>query len=163
MKINSTIPFQNSLEYYSHIVFETFKVKWHPCKQFFSLINNNNSPGAKSGKLEIQPVKGHKTLPENPLLHCALDYIAIVKDPVTWPRTWDFTVNCISLALNNLYRMPGSKLGSQTKIMNQQFLASQKSVKQIKIISLLTVKCQPFQTKVFLLMRHTEKSKFNHR
>jgi len=73
------------------------------------LINNNNSPGAKSGKLEIQPVNGHKTLPETPLLHCALAYIVMVKDPVTQPRTWDFTVNCISPALNNLYRTLGSK------------------------------------------------------
>jgi len=69
----------------------------------------NNSPGAKSGKLEIQPVNGHKILPETPLSHCALAYIVMVKDPVTQPRTWVFTGNCIPPALNNLYRMPGSK------------------------------------------------------
>jgi hypothetical protein len=117
---------------------------------------NNNSSGANSGKLVIQPVNGHKTLPETPLLHCALAYIVMVKDPVTQPRT--FTANCISPALHNLYRMPGQSFGSQTQIMNQQFLASQKSVKLINIISLLTVKCKPFQAEVFLLMRHTEKS-----
>jgi hypothetical protein len=119
---------------------------------------NNNSPGAKSGKREIQLVNGHKLLPVTPLLHCAQAYIVMVKDPVTQPRTWDFTVNCISPALNNLYRTPGSKFGSQTQIMYQQLLASQKSVKQINIISLPTVKCKPFQAQVFLLMRHTEKS-----
>jgi hypothetical protein len=124
------------------------------------LRNNNNSPGTKSGKWEIQPVKGHKTLPETPLSHCALAYIVTMKDPVTWPRSWDFPVNCISLAMNNLYRMSGSKFGSQTQIM-KQFCESQKSKKQINIIPLLAVKCKPFQAEVFLLMRHTEKSKFH--
>jgi hypothetical protein len=67
-------------------------------------------------------------------------------------------VNCISPALNNLYRTPGSKFSSQTQIMDKQFLANQKYMKQINIISLLTVKCKPFQAEVFLLMRHTKKS-----
>jgi len=73
------------------------------------LINNNNSPGATSGKLEIQPVNGQKTLPETPLSHCALAYIVMVKDTIIKPRTWVFTVNCIPPALNNLYRMSVSK------------------------------------------------------
>ena len=102
-------PFEILYNTTPNTVFGTFKVQWHSCNQFLSLINNNNSPGAKSEKLEIQPVNGHKTLPETSPLHCALAYIVMVKNPVTRPRTWDFTVNCISPALNNLYSMPGSQ------------------------------------------------------
>jgi len=108
------------------------------------LINNNNSPGAKSGKLEIQPVNGHKTLPETPLLHCALAYIVMVKDPVTQPRTWDFTVNCISPALNNLYRTLGSKFWLSNTNYEPAIPCKLEVSETNQLISLLTVKCKPF-------------------
>lgn len=122
------------------------------------MINNNNSPGAKSGKLEIQPVNGHKTLPETPLLHCALAYIVMVKDPVTQPKTWDFTVNCIPPALNNLYRKPGSKF----RLSNTNYeptIPCKLEVSETNQYNLTSdCKMQAFSSRGIMLMRHTEKS-----